>query len=234
MSAPAVRNWTTLAVGADPNPEDTILEWRRLLHFGPATLYKPGSRLLEQSSPARTIYLIESGLVKLSRISAGGRQSALLLRFPGDLVGTYGGLLRLPHFVSATTVTPCQIVAIPAETALNAFRSNAKAACFLSKRQTVDAARIQLLLMEARLLSAEQRFFRLLLQIATATESVRPSGSSVSVQVPLSEAEIADLIAMNRTAFSRLKRTLIDNGYLQQDHNLFSFSRQLSEVDLFT
>jgi CRP-like cAMP-binding protein len=234
MSAPAVRDWTTLAVGADPNPADTIREWRRLLRLGPASLYKLGSRLLDQSSPARMIYLIESGIVKLSRVSASGREVALLLRFPGDLVGAYGGLLRLPHFVSATTVSPCRILAIPAETALDAFRTNTEAACFLSERQTVDAVRIQSLLMEARLLSAEQRFFRLLLQIATATGSVRSSHSWVSVPVPLSEAELADLIAMNRTAFSRLKRVQIRNGNLEQDKNVFSFSRHLAEADLST
>lgn len=88
--------------------------------------------------------------------------------------------------------------------------------------------------MEARLLSAEQRFFRLLLQIATATGSVRPSDSWVSVPVPLSEAEMADLIAMNRSAFSRLKHALIRNGDLQQDKNVFSLPRHLAEADIST
>jgi CRP-like cAMP-binding protein len=230
-----VRNWTALCGGAEPAPDAIIRQWRRLLNLGSASLYKPGSRLLDQSSSARTVYLIESGIVKLSRVSASSsREVVLLLRFPGELVGTYGGLLRLPHFVSATTVTHCQMVVTPAETALDAFRANAEAACFLAQCQTIDAVRIQSLLMEARLLSAERRFFRLLLQIATAIGSVRSSTSCVSVRVPLSESEIADLIAINRSAFSRLKRALIRNGDLHQENNVFSFSRHLAESDIST
>jgi CRP-like cAMP-binding protein len=76
--------------------------------------------------------------------------------------------------------------------------------------------------MEARLLNAKQRFFRLLFRIAEGTGTT-PSRGRLSVRVPLSEADIADMIGMNRSAFSRLKRDLLCKGDLRQCGSIFSF-----------
>lgn len=226
---------STLPERAAQSSTVIIREWRRLLSLGPARLVKAGTRLFGQASSARAIFLIESGLVKLSRTSNCGRERALLLRSPGDLVGACGTLLRMPHLVSATAVTDCRLISLPVGRALETFHTSAEAASFLAQQQMIDAIRISSLLMEARTLVAEQRFFRFLLQLAVATNSVRSADSRVSARVPLSEAEIADLIGMNCSAFSRLKRVLIRNGYLlQRDKNVYSFSRHLAAADIST
>lgn len=156
------------------------------------------------------------------------------MRFPGDLVGAYGPLLQLPSLLCATTVTECRLFEIPVRRALEIFRINAEAARFLAQRQTLDAARITSLLVEARTLTAEQRLFRLLSQLALMAGAPRSSKRRVSVRVPLAESEIADLIAINGSAFSRLKRALIRNGDLQQDKNVFSFAQCLAAADFST
>ena len=143
-------------------------------------------------------------------------------------------LLQLPYFFTAIAVTDCLTAQIPASDALNTLLNDPKAAWFFAQQQTLDAARVSALLMEARTLGAERRLYRFLLQLGTATQVVSPSASYVSVRVPVSETDIADLIAMNRTAFSRLKRSLIRNGDLHQRGDCFSFRRYLAESDMYT
>lgn len=118
--------WSHLSF--DAAPAATIREWRRLLGFSAAHRYKAGTRLLDQADTAGSVYLIESGLVKLSRVGLDGRSVTLLLRFPGDLVGIYGTLLGMPHFISATTVTDSQVLEISGDHAMHVFHANTEAA----------------------------------------------------------------------------------------------------------
>lgn len=230
MFSPAdavARSWLNLAT--DPNNSlVTIRQWRQLLGLSTTRHCTAGTTLLAQSAAARNLYVIDSGLVKLGRITANGHETAILLRFPGDLVGIYGTLLRRQHFVAATTVTDCQLLEISVDRAMQVFRSSPDATFFLAQRQSIDAVRLHLTLLEARFLTAEQRFFRLLLQLADFT-MVSSSRGRVSVRVPLTEAELANLIGMNRSAFSRLKCCLIRRGKLVQHDHILSFSRRLAE-----
>ncbi|HYZ85170.1 MAG TPA: hypothetical protein VE621_12235, partial [Bryobacteraceae bacterium] len=136
--------------------------------------------------------------------------------------------------VSATAVTNCKLAAIPADAVLDRIRANAEVGYFLAQCQTIDAVRIQSLLLQSRLLTTEQCFFRLLLEIAAATNALHANDSTVVVTVPLSEMDIADLISMNRCAFSRMKRTLIRTGALHQAGNVFSFSRYQVDIGICT
>jgi CRP/FNR family transcriptional regulator len=229
-----IRGWSELFEAEGVSQAVTIREWRQLLSLGSSKVSKAGMRMLDQSAAPLSLYLLESGIVKLSHVNSNGDEIALLLRFPGDILGGYGVLLQLPHLLTATAVTDCRTVQMPASDALNIFLNDPKAACFFAQQQTIDTARISALLMEARTLGAERRLYRFLLQLGIATQVVNPSASCVSVRVPLSEADIADLIAMNRTAFSRLKRSLIRSGDLQQRGDCFSFRRYLAESNIVT
>lgn len=221
------KSWADIMQWSDPLSRARIREWRRLLGLGPSRLRKAGTRLIEQSSPVGSIFLIESGIVKLSRINSDGREITLMLRFPGDLVGHYGPLLKLPSFVAATAATDCDVAEVSARRASNTFKNDAEAACFLAKHQTVESARTTALLMDSLSFTAEQRLFGLLLDLAVVTGTLR-SVRTVQVKAPLSEAEMADLLGISRTSLSRLKRTLIRTGRLRQEGAVFSFNAKLA------
>lgn len=234
LSTIPIRGWSELLETEGASPVVTIREWRHFLNWGSSTVSKAGTRMLDQAVAPRRLCLLESGIVKLSHVNSNGDQIAISLRFPGDILGGYGVVLQLPHLFTATAVTDCRTVQMPASDAINTFLNDPKAAWFFAQQQTIDTARISALLMEARTLNAERRLYRFLLQLGTATQVVNPTASYVSVRVPLSEADIADLIAMNRTAFSRLKRSLIRSGDLHQRGDCFSFRRYLAESGIFT
>lgn len=225
MNAPThVGEWPNLFQGSGPELAAAVQQWRRLLRFNPSTCCKPRTRFAALSGESKSIYLIESGVVKLTRVDDVGRETAFLLRYPGDLIGTTECMLQLPRCGFATSLTNCRLGVVPRAAALSAFRTHVEAASVLAEYQALDSMRLQSLLMEARFLSAEQRFFRLLFRLALGTGAVRSSCSEITIPVPLTDADIADLIAMNRSAFSRLKRSLIRRGVLQQTANVFSFS----------
>ncbi|MCZ2075847.1 MAG: Crp/Fnr family transcriptional regulator [Bryobacterales bacterium] len=221
------KSWSDVMQWNDPLARARIRDWRRFLPFGPSSLRKAGTRLMHHSSPVTSVFLIETGIVKLTRINSDDREITLMLRFPGDLVGHYGALLHLPHFVAATAATDCHIAEIAAKRTVEVFQNNTEAACFLANHQTIEAARTTALLMDARSFTAEQRFFRLLLELALVTGTPR-SVRAVRVRAPLSEAEMADLLGISKTSLSRLKRTAIRAGRLRQEGGVFSFDAKLA------
>ena len=221
------KSWSDVMQWSEPLARARVREWRRLLGLAPSNLRKAGTRLIEQSSPVGSVFLIESGIVKLSRINNSYREITLMLRLPGDLVGHYGPLLCLPNFVAATTATDCQLAELTARRAIEIFKTITEAACFLATHQTIEAARNTALLMDALNFTAEQRFFRLLLDVAAVSGTPR-SARTVRVKAPLTEAEMADLLGISKTSLSRLKGTLIRSGRLRQRGAVFSFNAKLA------
>ena len=69
--------------------------------------------LLEQNQRPSFVFVIRSGIVKLTCISQDGQESLLGLRSEGWWAGASTALLNIPSLVTVTTVTPCSVASIP-------------------------------------------------------------------------------------------------------------------------
>lgn len=230
---PANEPWS-VARWSERSAVVAVREWRRLLPFGPVEHYKARARLTDERSASRTLFLIEAGLIKLScwTMLGGGRELALVLRRPGDLVGECSGLLKIPQFASAVAVSDCRISRVAIHQAVDILRNSAEAASFLAIRQTIDAIRMAALLLDQRLLGADQRLFQILSDMADVWSADRSSGQ-VSFHLPLKQEDLADLIAVTPTSFSRLHRRLTRAGSLRQVGRFVSFRQSSAPHESF-
>lgn len=78
-------------------------------------LFPSGSLLFGEGEPARGVYVLASGRVKLSLCSGDGRGLILRLAEPGDVVGLPGTLSGGPYEVTATAIGPCQCAFVKRE-----------------------------------------------------------------------------------------------------------------------
>lgn len=221
----AVAEWTR--AGATT----AIRHWKRLLPFGAATVYKAGTRLLHERSASRALFLIEDGIVRLTGTTPVGSEIALILRFPGDLLGECSATLMVSEFVSAVAVTDCLISSVATRQASEVLKTSADAASCLAKHQTLDAVRITLLLLQSRVLNAEQRLFRLLRDIAIVMGAASAANRKrVRLKLPVSEADLGQLVGVTPKSFSRLKKGLVLEGRLvQEGSSIFSFSLEQAD-----
>ncbi len=204
-----------------------VYKWRRLLQGGESRFYPAGAFILAQSCAATKFYVVESGIVKLSRTPpTGGRRVAVMLRFAGDVIGLDGTLVRSANYLSASAANDCTLLELPAAQVLGLIRNRPELSAFVAERQTIDATRVNWLLLQQRLLNAEQRLFHLLAEIGRGVDSSRLMANHVCVSVPLTEADIADLVGITPCAFSRMKKSLVKKGLLRQSGKLFSFHRK--------
>ena len=74
----------------------------------------PGNTiLLEQDQRPSFVFVVRSGIVKLTCISADGQESLLGLRSEGWWAGAPTVLLNVPSIATVTSVTQCSISSIP-------------------------------------------------------------------------------------------------------------------------
>ena len=80
-----------------------------------SSFYPAGSPLFLENEPARGIFLLCSGKVKLSVSSRGGKTLILRLARPGEILGLSASMSGTPYEVSAEALHPSKIVFIRRE-----------------------------------------------------------------------------------------------------------------------
>ena len=74
-----------------------------------------GSILFMENEPARGVFLVCSGKVKLSVSSKGGKTLILQMAKPGELIGLSASMSGVPYEVTAEVLYPSQVVFIRKE-----------------------------------------------------------------------------------------------------------------------
>ncbi len=152
------------------NATATIGEWHRIFGVQRLRFAKAGSPLIPPASCLA--YLLEAGIAKLSLARRSRSGLAVLLRFPSDLVAIRNSLSGHPMVISATAVTDCRVMELPIACIFERS-SNPDVVRFLVEPCGAEAARLISLIIEARTMTAEARFFCLLGQVAAALRAVR-------------------------------------------------------------
>ena len=66
-----------------------------------------GAKLFSEGDPARNVFVICFGQVKISSTSRDGKTMILKIAGPGDVMGLSAVLANVPHEVTAEAIEPC-------------------------------------------------------------------------------------------------------------------------------
>jgi CRP/FNR family transcriptional regulator len=167
------------------------------------TLYSSGD-------PARLVWLCTQGLVKTERISTDGRSLLVSIVRPGELFGLDATLGGETYQESAELLTAGTWCSVPAAEFLTAaaeqpelWRAVAQA---LAVRQREMEDRMAALLA----LGVEQRILNCLQQLAHYCAS-----DDGNAEIPLSQAEVANLVGATRETTSTALNILARKGVLE-------------------
>ncbi len=81
--------------------------------IGVMTSHARGAKFFSEGDPARHVFVICFGQVKISSTSRDGRTMILKIAGPGDLMGLSAVLANVPHEVTAEAIEPCQVKIVP-------------------------------------------------------------------------------------------------------------------------
>jgi CRP/FNR family transcriptional regulator, cyclic AMP receptor protein len=102
-------------------PQNILDELERISY---AARYPDGSELFVDGEPARGVYLLRSGRVKLFICSGEGKTLILRMAKAGDVLGLPGTLSGRQYEVTARTVGPCEVAFIKRDVFLRFMRAH--------------------------------------------------------------------------------------------------------------
>lgn len=161
-----------------------------------------GTALFSEGDPARNVFIVCHGQVKISSTSRDGKTMIVKIARPGDVMGLSAVLANVPYEVTAETVEPCRVKTIHRQEFVDflsrhGIASMHAAQALSSEYMTVfhDAKRLALSG------SAAGRLARLLLDCCHAACDGKPE---MRFTMALTHEEIANMAGTSRETVTRL------------------------------
>lgn len=176
--------------------------------------------IFTQGQSADALYFIEEGLVKLTRTNDLGDRIILSISGPGDLVGEEVMSADSSQYqADAEVLTSATLYRIPRETLQRVLTQNGELASsvidFLLGRRKMLAQKVELLCLH----DVE---YRILFYLADLATLVGPSPEDEGYQLPITQAELADLIGATRETTSTTLNQLERKGLVKLSRRLLT------------
>jgi CRP-like cAMP-binding protein len=176
--------------------------------------------LFSQGQTADSLYFIEDGLIKLTRTNDSGDRIILSISGPGELVGEEVLAKDASAYqADSEALTTASLYRIPRDTVLGVLRTNFEFATalidYLVHRKSALARKVELLCLR----DVE---YRILHYLAELSALVRPVINGEGYQLPITQAELADLIGATRETTSTTLNQLERKGLIKLSRRLLT------------
>lgn len=187
---------------------DNLLIWDKVLHLGRRVNWRRGDRIHGPGDAARSIFLICSGLIKVSAISREGMQRTLWLMGPGSVLGEAAMLSNKPYRHEISVVEAGTAYEFPT---LVVMRDLLESHPDLSRQLLINIAAKSYIgssqVEDAVFLNGPQRVARLLCGL----DQVHGGAS-----LPVSHAAIAEMLGLHRVTVSNAIGLFRRTGFLAE------------------
>ena len=177
-------------------------------------IYPKGALLCVEGERAGSVFIICQGRLKLSTGSEDGRVLITRVAEAGEVIGISAAVSGRPYEVTAETLEPSEVSAIPRDAFLKFLANHCEAslqtALHLSNNYHVACEQIRLLGLSH---SARARFARLILEWCEATG--RETERGTRLKLTLTHEEISHLIGVSRETVTRIFSELKQEKIIQ-------------------
>jgi CRP/FNR family transcriptional regulator len=164
-----------------------------------------GAKLFSEGDPARNVFVICYGQVKISSTSRDGKTMILKIAGPGDVMGLSAVLANVPHEVTAEALEPCQVKTVRKQEFVEFLSRHGIAS--MHAAQSLSGEYLTVFHDAKRLAlsgSAAGRLARLLLDWGRAGTANGNGKSELRFTMALTHEEIANMAGTSRETVTRL------------------------------
>ena len=190
---------------------------RRLAARGVRRRYRNDEALFVEGDISDRVFLLESGVVKVTCRSTDGQDVLLAIRAAGDILGELSSLDHSPRSASATALEPVEAIVVGARDLDRALAESPEAARELltilaTRLRDADRKRVEFATLDTlgrvavRLLELCERFGR-------------STADGVLISLPISQDELAGWCGASREATVKALRTLRELGRVSTGRN---------------
>lgn len=197
-----------------------------------------GDMLYQADDAATSVYVVESGRVKIVRTNASGMESIVGIRNPGDV---FGELLWMSESrrrnTSAIALDPGTVARLDAVVFEKRLRADAVISASFARGLAQRLGTLERELTELAGKSVPGRLVDVLGRLA-ADHGVREDDGTLRIALSLTHKDLADLIGTSRETLTKELSVLADVGLLRVSHRTivlvqpqaFPFARRRGDV----
>jgi CRP/FNR family cyclic AMP-dependent transcriptional regulator len=185
-----------------------------LARHGRARVYRRGEVIFRTGEPARTLYVIERGQVKLFTTASSGRELLVAILGEGQIFGELEMFDEGPREMTARTMDEVEAFLLDKHVVQAALRTRA---AFVRRLLELFARRLRRADQAAQDLvffDAPTRLARRLVQLSEEHGVQEGTGGRVRIAVRLTQQEVGQMIGLNRSSVNRVLRAFADQGLI--------------------
>jgi CRP/FNR family cyclic AMP-dependent transcriptional regulator len=189
-------------------------------------LYPPKTAIFEQGDPTRLVYLVKRGNVRISRLTADGKEITVAILGAGDIFGEETLFEEGERTTVATTVGETLLCTARAEDLFELLSKDAELALNVAKivhERLNDASATIEDLAYARV---PERLIHLFERLAAEHGIAEADGTRIDLK--LTHADIASLIGSTRETVTAELANLAREGRIRSDHGAVTLLKKRS------
>jgi CRP-like cAMP-binding protein len=171
--------------------------------------------IFRQDTPAEAVYVIEQGLVKLVRVISSGRQVIVGFRHRDWLIGAPAIFLDKQYSYTAITVLPTSLRSIPKKIFLELVKKNDQFSLRVHRLLSQNIFSQMKKMEETSYMSAQERLEFFLSDIIANKEAM-VSKAPDNFALPLTNQELAQLLAISPEHLCRVLKGMEEKGLLRR------------------
>lgn len=178
--------------------------------------YPKRTQLFDQGDPARLVYLLKRGKVRLSRITEDGKEITLAILGPGDIFGEEVAFRELTRSTVATCLEDSLLCMSRSEDLFSIMTEQPICALNIAKylREQLDDALATV--EDVAYLKVGERLMKLFERLAE--EHGKPIEDGRLIDVRLTQSELASLIGSTRETVSLEMMNLVRTGRIRMQN----------------
>ena len=203
-------------------------EWKIVRSCLKEKSYKKGEFLFECGEQCERIIIVQSGSVKIFRLSSSGREQTLEILAPGDTCACNPGVLDWSCSACAQAMTPCHVWYLARADYVRLINSNSKLSNSLNHVLAQRLNRLNTLIEEVSLENSKKRLVKFILGMFDAPECRCQKSDCLCILY--NYEEIAHRLGIVRETVTRHLNQLKSHGFIDiKPHQIVIRNRQALE-----
>lgn len=178
--------------------------------------YSRGEMVFAPTPQPHSVYLLETGLVRIYRLSEGGGETSFGYVAPGEVFGELPAFGDYPRESFAQAVRPSQVWKIPRENFRRVLSARSALALQVTRQIGDRLKRIETRIEDLVFRNVRTRVARMLGELSEDFGQVE-NGHRV-IDIPITQSELATLVGATRQTVNQTLRELSDEGLIGRDN----------------
>ncbi len=177
--------------------------------------FEKNEKIFFQGDSGDSFYLIFKGSVKVSKVSAGGKEITITILYPGDSFGEMSLFENTERSADVTALQVTETMQLTRESLLACIKTTPEIALKMLSVMSEKLRKTNGHIESLSFSTLKQRLIRFIISYNYSTDH---KNCGHSITLPYSQREIAELLGVNRESITRLFSEMKKSGLIRTDN----------------